>query len=127
MREQGTSFVRHACSTMLLGAALLIPALSAEAQKQAPSTAPQVREVLPSYEGQNVVSVEIAGRPDLDQQQLMPLIAQREGEPFSQAKIDQSIAALKSSGKVQEVQLEIRPQADGVRVLLVCQPAIYFG
>ena len=112
---------------MLLGAALLIPALSAEAQKQAPSTAPQVREVLPSYEGQNVVSVEIAGRPDLDQQQLMPLIAQREGEPFSQAKIDQSIAALKSSGKVQEVQLEIRPQADGVRVLLVCQPAIYFG
>ncbi|HEX3352163.1 MAG TPA: POTRA domain-containing protein [Terriglobales bacterium] len=112
---------------MLLGAALLIPALSAEAQKQAPSTAPQVRDVLPSYEGQNVASVEIAGRPDLDQQQLMPLIAQREGEPFSQAKVDQSIAALKSSGKVQEVQLEIRPQADGVRVLLVCQPAIYFG
>ena len=36
-------------------------------REQVPATAPQVQEVLPSYEGQNVVSVEIAGRPDLDQ------------------------------------------------------------
>ena len=34
------------------------------AQKQAPATSPQVREVLPSYEGQTVASVEIAGRPN---------------------------------------------------------------
>jgi outer membrane protein assembly factor BamA len=97
------------------------------AQKQAPATAPQVREVLPSYEGQTVASVEIAGRPELDQQQLLALLIQKQGEPFSQAKIDESIAALKNGGKVKEVELEIRPQANGVRVLLVCQPAIYFG
>ena len=97
------------------------------AQKQAPATAPQVREVLPSYEGQTVASVEIAGRPELDQQQLLALLIQKQGEPFSQAKIDKSIAALKNGGKVKEVELEIRPQANGVRVLLVCQPAIYFG
>jgi outer membrane protein insertion porin family len=86
-----------------------------------------VQEVVPSYEGQNVVSVEIAGRPDLDQRQLTSLLAQREGQPFSRAKIDQSIAALKGNGQIKEVQLEIRPQADGVRVILVCQPATYFG
>ena len=74
-----------------------------------------------------MVSVEIAGRPDLDQRQLASLLAQREGQPFSRAKIDQSITALKDSGQIKEVQVEIRPQADGVRVLLVCQPAIYFG
>lgn len=82
---------------------------------------------MPSYEGQTALSVEIAGRPDLDQEKLRALLVQREGEPFSQSKVDQSIAALKSGGQVQEVQLEIRPQANGVRVLLICQPAFYFG
>lgn len=119
--------LRYACANMLFGWILFVPVVAGWAQTQVPATAPQVQEVLPSYEGQNVVSVEIAGRPDLDQQQLTSLLAQREGQPFSRAKIDESIAALKSSGQVKEVQLEVRPQADGVRVLLVCQPAIYFG
>ena len=117
----------YACANMLLGWILFVPVVAGWAQTQVPATAPQVQEVLPSYEGQNVVSVEIAGRPDLDQQQLTSLLAQREGQPFSQTKLNQSIAALKNSGQVKEVQLEVRPQADGVRVLLVCQPAIYFG
>jgi len=34
---------------------------------------------------------------------------------------------LKSSGKVKEVELEIRPQANGIRILFICQPALYFG
>ena len=112
---------------MLLGGILFVAVVAGWAQTQVPATAPQVQEVLPSYEGQNVVSVEIAGRPDLDQRQLTALLVQREGQPFSRAKIDQSITALKDSGQIKEVQVEIRPQADGVRVLLVCQPAIYFG
>ena len=74
-----------------------------------------------------MVSVEIAGRPDLDQEKLLSLLPLRQGQPFSQAKIDQSVSALKSSGPIKEVEVEIRPQADGVRVLLVCQPAFYFG
>src|ERR1700738_3448623 len=106
MRNRQTSLIRSACSGLLLSGVLLAPAISAEAQTQVPATAPQVREVLPSYEGQTVVSVEIAGRPDLDQQQLRPLLGQREGQPFSQAKIEQSISALKSSGKLKEVVLE---------------------
>jgi len=127
MRNRQISLVQSACLGLFLSGVLLAPAISIESQTQVPVTAPQVREVLPSYEGQNVVSVEIAGRPDLDQQELRPLLVQQEGQPFSQAKIDQSISALKSSGKVKEVVLEIRPQANGVRVLLICQPAIYYG
>ena len=38
------------------------------ARDQAPATAPQTAEVLPSYERQNVVSVELAGQPDLNTQ-----------------------------------------------------------
>jgi outer membrane protein insertion porin family len=95
--------------------------------QQTPQTAPQVKEVLSSYEGQRVVAIELAGKPALDEKELQPLLLQKEGEPFSQAKVDQSISALKNSGKVKDIELEIRPQADGVRVMFVLQPAIYFG
>ena len=131
MRKRQVSLVQSVCLGLILSGVLLAPAIPMESQTQSqtqvPATAPQVREVLPSYEGQTVVSVEIAGRPDLDQQELRPLLVQLEGQPFSQAKIDQSISALKSSGKVKEVVLEIRPQANGIRVLLICQPAVYYG
>jgi outer membrane protein insertion porin family len=127
MRNREIHVISYTCVGLLLGWIFAVPVVAAWAQTQVPATAPQVQEVLPSYEGQNVVSVEIAGRPDLDQQQLTSLLAQREGQPFSRTKLNESIAALKNSGQVKEVQLEVRPQADGVRVLLVCQPAIYFG
>jgi outer membrane protein insertion porin family len=94
---------------------------------QSPKTAPQVKEVLPSYEGQNVTSMELAGQPGLDTQQFLPLLAQQPNQPFSQAKVDQSIAVLKTTGKFHDVQLEVRPEPNGVRVLFVLQPASYFG
>src|SRR2546423_14790442 len=96
------------------------------AADQAPKTAPQVQEILPSYEGQRVAAVEIAGQPGLDTQALQSLIVQSEDQPFSKAKIDQTVAALKSSGKAKEVEVEVRPQANGIRVMFVLQPAIYF-
>ncbi len=97
------------------------------APQQAPRTAPQVQETLPSYEGQNVTTVELAGQPGVDVQALRVHMAQRAGEPFSQAKVDQDVATLQRLGRFQAVELEIRPEAKGVRVLFVLQPAIYFG
>ena len=104
-----------------------IRASAQDASKQMPKTAPQVQEVLPSYEGQPVAAVELAGQPQLDSGSLQGLVEQKEGEPFSMTKIDRTIAALKATGKVKEVVLEIRPQPDGIRVMFVLQPAIYFG
>ena len=115
---------RLCCVVVLL--ATFASAQSKSAQ-QTPQTAPQVKEVLSSYEGQRVVAIELAGQPGLDEKELQALLLQKEGEPFSQEKIDQSIAALKNRGKVKEVELEVRPQADGIRVMFVLQPAIYFG
>jgi outer membrane protein insertion porin family len=90
-------------------------------------TAPQVSRVLPSYEGRNVSSVEIAGRPDVDFHELKHLLQQQPGQPFSKAKIDASIAALKTTGRFEDVQVQVVPELEGIRVLLVLQPGLYFG
>jgi outer membrane protein assembly factor BamA len=115
----------------LLALGLSISALAQQTPTQKPSqtpqTAPQTQQVLPSYEGQNVSSVELAGRPDVNPADYAPLLVQRPGEPFTRAKVDQTIAALKRTGKFHDVQLEVWPELEGVRVILVLQPAMYFG
>ena len=88
---------------------------------------PQPQTILYSYEGQNVTAIEIAGRPELDTSKLIPLLQQHAGEPFAREKVDQSIATLKSAGKFSEVQLQVDPEANGVRVLLIVEPAVWFG
>src|SRR5437868_3742979 len=80
-----------------------------------------------SYEGQKVASLEIAGRPDIDPRALMPYVVQKEGEPFSRAKIDQSVENLKQNTAQQDVQVQVFPDVNGVRVLLILQPGMYFG
>jgi outer membrane protein insertion porin family len=95
--------------------------------KQPAQTPPQVKEVLPSYEGQTVSTVEIAGRPDVDADKLKTGLPLKQGDKFSRAKADESIAALKKAGNFQDVQLQIVPDIRGVRVLLVIQPGLYFG
>ena len=94
---------------------------------QPPKTAPATANILYSYEGQNVTSVEIAGRPDLDTSKILPRLPQHAGEPFAREKIDQSIDTLKREGKFDEVQLQVDPEANGVRVLLIVEPAVWFG
>ena len=67
MRNRKINLIQSCSVWRLLSSAapVLMPCdLRPKRQTQVPATAPQVREVLPSYEGQNVVSVEIAGRPD---------------------------------------------------------------
>src|ERR1700689_5047525 len=98
-----------------------------EQPSQQPKTAPATQTILYSYEGQNVTAIEIAGRPDLDTSKLIPLMQQHAGEPFAREKVDQSIATLKSAGKFSEVQLQVDPEANGVRVLLIVEPAVWFG
>jgi outer membrane protein insertion porin family len=94
---------------------------------QTPETAPQIQKILPSYEGQNVSSVELAGHPEMDMGPLLALLVQKQDEPFSQAKVDATVAALKSTRRFDDVQIQIRPEPKGVRVLFVLEPAVYFG
>jgi outer membrane protein assembly factor BamA len=82
---------------------------------------------LSAYEGQNVSSVVLAGRPDLDSAKFLPLITQHAGEPFAQEKITASIKALQATGQFTEVEPQLVPEANGVRVLFVLHPALYIG
>lgn len=94
---------------------------------QTPKTSTATVQILSSYEGQNVTAVEIAGRPDSSTAQFSSLFVQHAGEPFSREKVEQTAAALKVAGKFEEVQLQVDPEANGVRVLMILEPAVYFG
>jgi len=110
---------RYVATTLVLVVAVLGIFLELHAQ--------QVKLPEISYEGQNVSSVEIAGNPDLNTRQLKQLIVQPINAPYSKEKIDETIAALKKTGQIKDVQADVRPEAAGLRVLFVVQPAIYFG
>ncbi|HEY6307836.1 MAG TPA: POTRA domain-containing protein [Candidatus Angelobacter sp.] len=79
------------------------------------------------YEGQAVSTVDVAGRPDLDLTPLRALISQPANAPYSQAKVDSSAAALRSTARFQAVEVQVTPEAAGLRVVFVLQPALYFG
>ena len=116
----------HGCNLAFLGL-LLCTTLLAEGRPPEQSAQSDIRTIERlSYEGQKISSVELAGQPDLNVEEMMPLIAQHRGEEFSVEKIEQTIAALKATG-FKDVQLELRPEQEGVRVIFVLQPAVYFG
>ncbi|HEX4285576.1 MAG TPA: POTRA domain-containing protein [Terracidiphilus sp.] len=99
-------------------------AQTAPLQSQSQSQEP---DILSSYEGQTVSSLELAGRPDIDISEFKSAFAQQQGQPFSKDKVDQSAAALKATGKFDNVRIVIQPSATGVRVEFVLEPAIYVG
>ncbi len=83
--------------------------------------------MLDAYAGQKITSIELAGRPELDDRNLLPLFVEHAGDPFDRDKVLQTAAAVKAAGKFQDVQISVTPDVEGVRVLLVLQPGLYFG
>jgi outer membrane protein assembly factor BamA len=80
-----------------------------------------------SFEGQIVSSIEVAGRPDLQTEELRQLIPIHAGERFSHDKADEAIAVLKRATQLETIQLDLRPEIEGVRVIFILQPAFYVG
>ena len=80
-----------------------------------------------SFEGQRVSRIEIAGRPDLDLRPLQSLISQPVNAPYSQEKVDATAAALRNTRRFQAVDVQVTPEAAGLRLMFVLQPALYFG
>ncbi|HEX4604464.1 MAG TPA: POTRA domain-containing protein, partial [Candidatus Angelobacter sp.] len=79
-----------------------------------------------SYEGQKVSSVLLAGQPDGNPRKLRAMIAQRTNAPYEQAKVEATLAALRNAG-FNDVEAQVFPAAEGVRVVFVLKPAYYFG
>jgi outer membrane protein insertion porin family len=123
--------LRWACGlALLLGSPVLAQnsqlASKADADST-PQTTPAAEQMFTSYEGQNVASIEIAGQPGVDLSRYETLFAQKAGQPFSKDKVNQTADALRSQGKFKSVRVEVDPEADGVRVLMILEPAVYFG
>ncbi|HEY1895518.1 MAG TPA: POTRA domain-containing protein, partial [Terracidiphilus sp.] len=98
---------------------------ASNANTSVPKTAPG--EMLASYEGQNVSSIEFAGQPDLGPDRFSSAVEQKIGEPFSQQKVEQTAAAIKSAGKYEEVRVRVDPESSGVRIRFILEPAVYIG
>src|ERR1700691_4847042 len=97
------------------------------ASKQAPENVPSTAQAFSSYEGQNVTAIEVAGRPESTSSQFASLFVQQAGQPFSTDKVDRTAAALKAACKCEAVRVQVEAEANGVRVLFVLEPAVYFG
>ncbi|MGA3049884.1 MAG: BamA/TamA family outer membrane protein [Terracidiphilus sp.] len=94
---------------------------------QANGTAPANGQFLSSYEGQNVIAVEVAGRLQAAASAFAPLFVQKAGEPFSIDRINQTETALKKATKATNVRVQVDAEADGLRVQFILEPAVYFG
>src|ERR1700730_2346403 len=80
-----------------------------------------------NYEGENVMAIDLASRPEADVEYLRALIAQQTGQPYSSAKIQQSIAALMGTGEFSSARVQVTPENGGLRLTFVLEPAYYLG
>jgi len=92
-----------------------------------PRTTAAAEQMFGSYDGQNVASIQVAGQPGIDQAKFLDSLPQKAGQPFSKDKVNQSADALKSMGHFKEVRIQVDPDAHGIRIMLIAEPAFYFG
>src|SRR5215470_4146345 len=106
--------MRPVKSILLL--AVLLFALHAAAQQ------PQV-----SYEGQPVGSVDVVTDPSIDSESMRALLVQKAGQPYSRQNVQATVDALNGTHLFREVDVQVKPNANGLQVLFVAEPAYYIG
>ena len=79
------------------------------------------------YEGLTVSSVDLVAQPTINAEDFRPLVAQKVETPYSAAEIQKTIAALEGTRKFTKVEVEVRPEADGLRVMFIMEPVYYIG
>ena len=102
---------------MLAFAAQVAAAQQSEPEKQMQS----------AYQGETVAAVEVVANPHLDVDPLRGLVLQKAGQPYSQEQVQASIAALEGTHQFTAVRTYITPEAMGLRVTFVAEPAYSIG
>src|SRR5947207_4673642 len=80
-----------------------------------------------SYEGQMVGSIELVSDHRINVEVFRPLVAQNAGEPYSEEKIKASVEALQATRRFSKVEVDVRPEATGLHLIFVLEPAFYVG
>lgn len=104
-----------------------MPPIQDAAAQSLPGTPAATEQMLGSYEGQNVASIDVAGHPDLPKERFEAVLVQKAGQPFSRQKVEESVAAVAAQGHFPHIRIEVNPDPGGVRILLIPEPAVYFG
>ena len=81
----------------------------------------------PVYNGQNVAAIDLIGNPRRDMEPLRSMVVQKAGEPYSQDKVEASIAALERTGQFPKVQVNVVPDPSGLRLNFLLEPAYFLG
>src|ERR1017187_1472830 len=79
------------------------------------------------YEGLKVVGVDLVAQPQTDVDVFRPLVTQKAGQPYAAAEIQKTLAALQGTGKFTKVDVEVRVEAEGLRVSFLLEPVYYVG
>ncbi len=80
-----------------------------------------------AYEGQNVAAIDLIANPHRDVEPLRFLVAQKAGQPYSQANVEASITALERTGQFPKVQVNVVPDLSGLRLNFLLEPAYFLG
>ncbi len=80
-----------------------------------------------AYQGETVSSVELVANPHVDLDPLRDLVRQKAGQPYSEHDVEASIAALQAVHQFTGVHTSVTPEAKGLRLSFVLEPAYYIG
>jgi outer membrane protein insertion porin family len=80
-----------------------------------------------NYEGEKVTVIDLASQPEADVDYLRALLLQQVGQPYSNMKIQQSIAAMMATGEFTSVRVQVSPENGSLRLLFILEPAYYLG
>jgi outer membrane protein insertion porin family len=80
-----------------------------------------------SYEGQNVSAVSLIANPHRNLDPLRACITLRPGDPYSEENIRASAEALEKAGGFPKVEVSVVPDATGLRISFLLEPAYYLG
>jgi outer membrane protein insertion porin family len=79
------------------------------------------------YEGETVSAVDVVADPKVPVESLRPLVQQKSGEPYSSSKVENTVSALRGTGRFSKVEVGVKPDPGGLHVTFILQPALYFG
>ena len=80
-----------------------------------------------NYEGQPVTAIDLVARPTMDVSSYRALVVQQAGKPYSNEQIQKTIAALQGTGNFSKIDLTVTPEAGGLHLELILQPAYYLA
>jgi outer membrane protein insertion porin family len=79
------------------------------------------------YEGKMVERIDLPGIGDRDRQHLLELLPQKAGQPLSRNGVRDSIRALYATGRFADIQAEVVPSGEGVRLSFRTSPNFFVG